>query len=82
VYKINAIIILVPSVPVNTKEKKLAFEYVTIYDISNLEKENSINSKSKEFQQKLELNLDLGNNKLKPLKVLCNLAYKYILFGL
>lgn len=59
----------------NTKDKKLAFEYDTIYEISNLVKENTINSKSKESQQKLWLSFDLGSNKLEPTKVWCNLVY-------
>lgn len=56
----------------NTKDKKLAFDSVTINEIINLEKENTINSKSKAFQEKLGLSFDLGNNKTKPREVLCN----------
>ena len=49
--------------PMKTKDRKLAFDYVTINEIINLEKENTFNSKSKGFPEELGLSFDLGNNK-------------------
>lgn len=46
-----------------TKDRKLAFDYVIINEIINLEKENTINSKSKGLPEELGLSFDLGNNK-------------------
>lgn len=46
-----------------TKDRKLAFDYVTISEIINLEKENTFNSKSKGFPEELRLSFDLGNKK-------------------
>lgn len=56
-----------------TKDRKLAFDYVTINEIINLEKEDTINSKSKSFPEELGLSFDLRNNKIKLPEVLCNL---------
>lgn len=56
-----------------TKVRKLAFDYVTLNEIINLEKEHTINSKSRGFPEELGLSFDLGNNKIKLPEVLCNL---------